>query len=75
MESHKINPKLAILMNTLYTKILFQVTEYQKELLEDKSMYLKALSDADSNGKVDSLYGLVVERIIKSHADFFSIGR
>lgn len=44
-------------------------------LLEDKSMYLKALSDADSNGKVDSLYGLVVERIIKSHADFFSIGR
>ena len=37
MESHKINPKLAILMNTLYTKILFQVTEYQKELLEDKS--------------------------------------
>ena len=36
MESHKINPKFAILMHTLYANILFQVTEYQKELLEDK---------------------------------------
>ena len=37
METHKINPKLALFMHTLFIKTLYRVTEYQKALLEDKS--------------------------------------
>lgn len=41
--------------------------------LSDKKEYLDALADADLRGNVDKLFDIVSKKIVKSHADFYSI--
>ena len=41
--------------------------------LSDKTEYLNALNDADLTDNVDKLFGIVSRKIVKSHADFYSV--
>ena len=41
--------------------------------LSDKTEHLNALNDADLTDNVDKLFGIVSRKIVKSHADFYSI--
>ena len=43
-------------------------------LLKDKLKYIRALAEADSTNNLDNLFNLIIERVFKSHADFFSVG-
>ena len=49
MESHKVNPALIHIVNIIYTKLLYQIKEYNKEALTDQSYIFTPnhLSDLD----------------------------
>lgn len=49
MESHKVNPVLIHTINMIYTKLLYQIKEYNKEALTDQSYIFTPnhLSDLD----------------------------